>query len=69
MKMEVLSSPTTEVFLEGAGTNVTTTTWSNGEGVNIMVCSGKEQCLRMAGSLRWEEADLLLACLAAARAT
>ena len=67
MKVEALKSPTTEVFVEHGDYTVTVTPWANHEGVNLMV-HGKDLALRMAGALRWEEADLLMTALTVARA-
>ena len=66
MKIEAIKSPTTEVYLEHGDCTVTVTPWANCEGVNIMV-HGKDLALRMAGALRWEEADMLVASLTVAR--
>lgn len=66
MKMEHLISKVSEIFVENAGHTVTVTTWSNGEGVNILV-QGKDLTTILAGSLRWEDADSLIAALSLAR--
>lgn len=68
MKLEALKSQSTEVFVEGDGVNVTCNAWSNHEGVNIMVLgSGAESPMRMAGAFRWEEVDAILVALTVAR--
>ena len=66
MKMDTIKTPTTEVFVEGDGINVTCNAWANGEGVNLMV-HGKDLSLRMAGAFRWEELDAITVALTAAR--
>lgn len=68
MKIETIKTPTTEVYLEAEGFSVTVTNWANCEGANV-ICTGKELALRAALSMRWEELDLLMAAIAAARAT
>lgn len=67
MKIEAIKTPTTEVFLEAKDVTITVTQWANHEGVNLMM-NGKDLSVRFAASLRWEEADMLLAALATARA-
>ncbi len=66
MKLESLSTVTKEVYVDGNGITVTATPWGNLEGVSVMV-HGDNLALRMAGAFRWEELDVLLVALAAAR--
>lgn len=67
MKMEHYISKVSEIFVGSAGHAVTVTTWSNGEGVNVMV-HGKDLSTILAGSMRWEVVDALVAALSLARA-
>lgn len=67
MKLETIKSATTEVMVEGHGVTVTVNPWSNYEGLSFMV-EGKDGAIRLASVLRWEELDVLLVALAAARA-
>lgn len=67
MKLETIKTQTTETYLDGKDFSVTVTPWGNQEGVNIMMC-GKDLHLKFAACLRWEEADMLAAALAVARA-
>lgn len=67
MKLETISSPSKEIYIECNGVTVTANCWSNFEGVNIMMHS-KDLALRLSGALRWEEVDALLVALTAARA-
>ena len=66
MKLEALKATTTETFVEGNGISVTVNPWANLEGVSFMV-HGKDLAMRCASSLRWEELDVLLVALTAAR--
>lgn len=69
MKLETLTSPSKEVFLDAGDLTVTVNTWSNMEGASLMVHGkGPDLPLRMAGAFRWEEMDAILVALAAARA-
>jgi hypothetical protein len=70
MKLETYTAETKEIFTEGHGINVTCNPWHNLEGCSIMVHSKADGglALRMAGAFRWEELDVLLVALAAARA-
>ena len=69
MKLETYKQPTTEVFVEGKGFNVCAYRWANCEGISVMLHGdGKDLPLRAAFSLRWEELDVLMVALAAARA-
>lgn len=67
MKMETFHAATTEVLVDGGGITVTVNPWANLEGVSFMV-HGKDLAVRCASSLRWEELDVLLVALTAARA-
>ncbi|CAB4154793.1 hypothetical protein UFOVP653_29 [uncultured Caudovirales phage] len=66
MKMECFTNQSKEVFVEGHGVSVTVNTWANLEGVSFMV-HGKDSSIRTAASMRWEELDVLLCALVAAR--
>ena len=69
MKLETFRSPTTEIFLEFDGGNVTSNPWSNGEGASVILHGkGPGFPLRMAAALSWEEIDALIMALTAARA-
>ena len=68
MKLEAIKTPTTEIFISGTDVSVTVTAWGNCEGANVMVCA-KDCSVKFAASLRLEEADMLIAALAVARAT
>ena len=67
MKLEAFKQQTSEIFVQGNGVQVTATPWANVEGVNVMI-HGKDLAIRAAMSLRWEEMDVLLVALNAARA-
>jgi len=66
MKLETIKTQTTEVFLEGKDFTVTATNWSNHEGANV-ICNGKDLGIRTAFSMTWEEIDLIITALSAAR--
>lgn len=66
MKMETFVNQSKEVFIEGKDTTVSINVWSNLEGANIMV-HGKGLDIRMAGSFRWEELDMIAAAITVAR--
>jgi hypothetical protein len=69
MKLETIVTPSKEVYLQAGDMSVTVNTWSNCEGLSLMVHGkGPELPLRMAGSFRWQEIDAILVALAAARA-
>ena len=69
MKLETIITPSKEIYVAGDGVTVTVNTWSNCEGVNLMLTSASpEMSLRMAGALRWEDIDAILIALTAARA-
>jgi len=66
--LSTFRTPATETFVKGSGVNVTVTTWGNHEGMSLMVHgNGAELPLRMAGAFRWEELDVILVALTAAR--
>ena len=67
MKLETDAREVKEIYADHGDFNVTVTTWSNYEGASMMV-HGKDLQLRMAGAFRWEEIDVMIAALAAARA-
>ena len=66
MKLETIVAPTTEVYVEHNKFSVMCNPWANHEGVNVMI-HGRDLALRSAFSLRWEELDVLLVALNAAR--
>jgi hypothetical protein len=66
MKLEAFKSQTTEVFVDGHGVTVTANPWANHEGLSYMV-HGKDAAIKTAASLRWEELDVLMVALTAAR--
>lgn len=69
MKLETIITPSKEIYVEGDGVTVTVNTWSNCEGINlIMNGAGPALPLKIAGALRWEEIDALMIALTAARA-
>lgn len=68
MKLETIQTPTTEIFVEGHNSCVTVNPWSNYEGASFMLHDGKDGALKLAGALRWEEIDLLMVAITAARA-
>ena len=69
MKLETFKTKTTEIFVTGNGVAVTVNPWSNHEGANFMIHSRDAgMAIRCAGSFRWEELDVLLVALNAARA-
>ena len=68
MRLEAIKSFATEIFLETKDGAVTVNPWSNQEGANVMLTT-KDGAVKMAGCLRWEEIDCLLAALAVARST
>lgn len=71
MNLEAFKSETTEVFVEGHGVTVTVNPWHNLEGANVMMHGAGDQglALRAAFAARWEEIDVLLVALTAARAS
>ena len=69
MKLETITSPTTEVFLEtSGGCSAVANPWFNCEGATFML-NDKNGCVKVAGCLRWEEIDALLIVLTAVRST
>lgn len=69
MKLEAFKDSTYETFVEGHDVTATVHAWSNGEGANVML-HGKGDgglALRAAFAGRWEELDVLLVALTAAR--
>jgi hypothetical protein len=66
MNIEALTTETKEIMVEGHKINVSVNLWSNYEGCNVMVCDD-DLSLRMAGAFRWEELDVILVALTAAR--
>ena len=67
MRLETEAREVKEIYMDHGDFNVTVTTWANHEGASIMV-HGKDLLLRMAGAFRWEEIDVMIAAMAAARA-
>ena len=67
MHLETFKSQTTEVFVDGNDISVTANPWANLEGLSFIV-HGKNRAIYFAGALRWEELDVLLVALNAARA-
>lgn len=67
MKIDAIKTQVTEVFLETDSLSVVVSTWGTGEGVNIMVHNKNPGSMLMAGTLRWNEADALVAALYPAR--
>jgi hypothetical protein len=69
MKLESFKANSNEIFIDAGKMSVTVNTWSNCEGASIMVHGeGPGLPLRMAGAFRWEEIDVIIAGMAAARA-
>lgn len=70
MKLETFSMPTKEIEVSNDDMTVVATPWANSEGVNVMVHgTGPNLALRTAFALRWEEVDVLMVALQAARAS
>lgn len=68
MKMQTFNNPCKEIFIEGESISVTVNTWSNCEGASFMVHGNAAGMpLKLAGAFRWEELDVLLVALTAAR--
>jgi hypothetical protein len=67
VKLEALKNSTTEVFVEHDGFSAAANPWANGEGVTVM-CHDKQMAQRLAFAVRWEELDVLMVALQAARA-
>ena len=67
MNIQTFKTQTTEVMVEGNGVLVTVNPWSNLEGMSVMVHEEKGLALRAAFSMRWEEADVLMMAMTAAR--
>ena len=67
IRLKTVTSDCKEIFMECGGATASVTTWANQEGASLML-HGKGDSLRMAGALRWEEIDMVIAALAAARA-
>jgi hypothetical protein len=68
MKLETITYQTKAVFLEGKDSCVDVIPWGSLEGCTVMVTSRKDQSVRLAASLRWEELDILICAITAARA-
>ena len=68
MKIDVIKTQTTEVWLETPSTIVTVTQWSNCEGCNLMV-TDNNLTIKLAASLRWEDMDVIMTALNAIRCT
>lgn len=68
VKFESFTTPCKEVFVEGHGISVTVNTWSNCEGLTFIL-AGKDNAIRTAACMRWDELDVLLCALTAARAS
>ena len=66
MKLETFKANTTEVFVTGNDVSVTCNPWANFEGVSVMI-HGKDMTQRAAFALRWEELDVLMVAMTAAR--
>jgi hypothetical protein len=68
MEMKTIVTNSREIFLESDNGSCVVNNWSNLCGANVMLHSNDScQSLKLAASLRWEEIDLLLVALAAAR--
>lgn len=69
MKLETFRAPTTEVFIEGHGVTVSATPWANGEGCTALMHGRGDGGLTIRATVagRWEELDVLLMALTAAR--
>lgn len=66
MKMETFKNDSKETFVTGHELIVTCNTWANLEGLNVLAMN-KDLSIRMAAAFRWEELDVLLVALSAAR--
>lgn len=71
MDISTFKQQTTEIFVEGNGVTVTVNPWGNLEGLNFMVFDDKSKGagIRCCGSFTWEESDILVMALTAARCT
>lgn len=70
MKFETITTPTKELFVESDCLSVSAYAWANGAGLSFLVHGpGPELPLRLAGSFRWEELDVILMALTAARSS
>ena len=67
MKMETFRQQVGNVYVEGEKSVVDATVWHSLEGCNLMVTSKPECAVKLAASLTWEEVDMLLVALNAAR--
>ena len=68
MKLETIQRECKEVVVEADDVTVIVNTWSNLEGASFQMHTGKDMAQRLATALRWEEIDVLIAALVAARA-
>jgi hypothetical protein len=67
MKMETVNQTVKQVYIEDGENIITVTQWSNLEGCTV--CMTQDLNVRFAAELRWEEMDLVIAALSAARAS
>lgn len=69
MEMKTFKSDSKEIFVENGEFTVTVNAWANMEGCNLMAHSKDTLAIRMAGAFRWEEVDVILVALTAARSS
>jgi hypothetical protein len=67
MNIQTFKNQTTEIMVDGNGVLVTVNPWANLEGMNVMIHEEKGLAIRAAFSVRWEEADVLMMAMTAAR--
>ena len=64
--MKLITTPTTETFIEKGGVTVSIANWGNLDGCTVTVHEKSTQLL--CTSMTWEQLDMLIAALCAARA-
>ena len=69
MKIDMISSPTNEHFLENKELSISIYPWANGEGLTISAHQSKEFTNIFHASMTWEQIDTLVAAIALARAS
>lgn len=69
MKLETFKATTSETYIEGNGVTVSATPWANGEGCTAIMHGKGDGGLTIRATIagRWEELDVLLVALTAAR--
>lgn len=70
MKLETFSTPTKEIEVSNEDVTAVATPWGNCEGVNVFLHSNAPGMpIKTFFALRWEDIDVLMVALQAARAS